>query len=65
MKKIILALFISTLVLSACTEETSSNIIEKDDIESLISSTSENGEKYDVSKFEEVDLEKVIDGLSL
>ncbi|EON73493.1 thermonuclease family protein [Lysinibacillus sphaericus] len=62
MKKIIFALFISTLVLSACTEETSTNIIENEDIEGLISSTIENAEKHDVSKFEEYELESVIDG---
>ncbi|MGE7986102.1 thermonuclease family protein [Lysinibacillus fusiformis] len=62
MKKIIFALFISTLVLSACTEETSTNSIKTEDIEGLISSTIENAEKHDVSKFEEYELESVIDG---
>lgn len=62
MKKIIFALFISILVLSACTEETSTNIIKTEDIEGLISSTIETAEKHDVSKFEEYELESVIDG---
>lgn len=65
MKKIIIALFISTLVLNACTEETSSNIIDTEDIGGLISSTIENAEKHDVSKFEEYELESVIDGDTL
>ncbi|MGE7842150.1 thermonuclease family protein [Lysinibacillus sp. NPDC093712] len=62
MKKIIFALFISTLVLSACTEETSTSTIENENIEGLISATIENAEKHDVSKFEEYELESVIDG---
>lgn len=62
MKKFIFAIFISTVVLSACTEETSTKTIENKDIEGLISSTIENAEKHDVSKFEEYELESVIDG---
>ncbi|HAU36080.1 MAG TPA: thermonuclease, partial [Lysinibacillus sp.] len=62
MKKIIFVLFISIWVLSACTEETSTNSIKTGDMGDLISSTIENAEKHDVSKFEEYELESVIDG---
>ncbi|WP_336636244.1 thermonuclease family protein [Lysinibacillus fusiformis] len=62
MKKIIFVLLISILLLSACTEETSTNSIKTEDIGDLISSTIENAEKHDVSKFEEYELESVIDG---
>ncbi|KOS66748.1 thermonuclease [Lysinibacillus contaminans] len=62
MKKIFFALVFSALVLSACTGETSTNIIETENIESLVSSTKENAEKYDVSKFEEYELQDIIDG---
>nr|WP_230584830.1 thermonuclease family protein [Lysinibacillus sphaericus] len=62
MKKIIFVLFISILVLSACTEETSTNSIKTEDMGDLISSTIGNAEKHDVSKFEEYKLESVIDG---
>lgn len=62
MKKIFFALFFSVLVLSACTEENSTNIIETEDLESLVSSTIENAEKHDVSKFEEYELQDIIDG---
>ncbi|WP_324729994.1 thermonuclease family protein [Lysinibacillus fusiformis] len=62
MKKIIFVLFISILVLSACTEETSTNSIKTEDMGDLISSTIGNAEKHDVSKFEEYELESVIDG---
>ena len=50
------------LMLSACTEENVGNITENEDIESLVSSTIENAEKHDVSKFEAYDLQEVIDG---
>ncbi|MFJ7950886.1 thermonuclease family protein [Lysinibacillus sp. NPDC096418] len=62
MKKIIFAVFFSALFLSACTEENRTDIIETEDIESLVSSTKENAKKYDVSMFEEYELQDVIDG---
>lgn len=62
MKKIIFALFITILVLNACAEETSTNINKNEDIDGLISSSIENAEKHDVSRFEEYELESVIDG---
>ena len=49
-------------MLSACTEETSMNITENENIESLVASTIENAEKHDVSEFEEYKLDGVIDG---
>lgn len=62
MKKNSIALFIFTLILSACTEETSTNIIENENVENLVLLTKENAEKHDVSKFEEYELDRVIDG---
>ena len=62
MKKIFFSLVFSALILSACTEETNTSVIGIEDIESLVSSTIENVEKYDVSKFEEYELQEVIDG---
>lgn len=62
MKKIIIALFISTLFLSACTKETITEIIENEDIQGFVASTQETSEKHDVSKFEEYELQEVIDG---
>ena len=62
MKKIFFSLVFSALILSACTEETNTSVIGIEDIESLVSSTIENAEKYDVSKFEEYELQEVIDG---
>lgn len=54
----------SILVLSACTEQTNSNttVIETEDVQSLVSATKENAEKYDVSMFEEYKLDSVVDG---
>ena len=62
MKKFLIALFLSVLALSACTEETSTNIIGTEDIASLVTSTKENAEKYNVSTFEEYELQDIIDG---
>lgn len=62
MKKIFFALFFSTLLLSACTEETSTNIIESEDIQGIVDLTKETAEKYDVSNFEEYELQDIIDG---
>lgn len=63
MKKILLALM-SIVVLSACTEQTSSNtnVDNIEDMQSLVSATKENAEKYDVSKFEKYRLDSVVDG---
>lgn len=65
MKKIFFSLVFSALILSACTEETSTSVPETKDIESLVSSTIENAERYDVSKFEAYELQEVIDGDTL
>lgn len=62
MKKFFLAMFFSALLLSACTEETSINTIENEDIQALVASTKETAEKHDVSKFEEYELQEIIDG---
>lgn len=62
LKKIFLALFFSTLLLSACTEEARTDIIETEDIQALVASSNETAEKYDLSKFEQYELQEVIDG---
>ncbi|MFJ3391150.1 MULTISPECIES: thermonuclease family protein [unclassified Lysinibacillus] len=62
MKKFFLALFFSTLLLSACTEETNTDIIKTEDIQGIVASTKETAEKHDVSKFEEYELQDIIDG---
>jgi len=62
LKKFFLALFFSTLLLSACTEETNTDIIKTEDIQGIVASTKETAEKHDVSKFEEYELQEVIDG---
>ncbi|MFJ8457846.1 thermonuclease family protein [Lysinibacillus xylanilyticus] len=62
MKKFYLALFFSTLLISGCTEETSTDIIETEDIQGIVASTKETAEKHDVSKFEEYELQDIIDG---
>ena len=62
MKKFFLALFFSTLLLSACTEETNTDIIKTEDIHGIVASTKETAEKHDVSKFEEYELQDIIDG---
>lgn len=55
-------MFFSTLLLSACTEETSTNIIESKDIQSIAVVAKETAEKHDVSKFEKYELQEIIDG---
>lgn len=62
MKQIFITLLFSVLLLSACAEENVSDGAENIDIESLVSSTIANAEKYDVNKFEEYELQEVIDG---
>jgi len=53
------------LLLSACTEETCTYIIEREDVQIIVNSTKENAEKHKVSEFEEYELQEIIDGLSL
>lgn len=65
MKKIIIALFISSLFLSACMEEAITDVIENEDIQEIVASTKETSEKHDISKFEEYELQEVIDGDTL
>ncbi len=55
-------MFFSTLLLSACTEETSTDIIKTEDIQAIVASTKEAAEKHDVSQFEEYALQEIIDG---
>ncbi|MFJ7668056.1 thermonuclease family protein [Lysinibacillus sp. NPDC097195] len=67
MKKLLLALFLLTLLISGCTEESSTeNIqtenIQTEDIQGIVTATKDTAEKHDVSKFEEYELESVIDG---
>ena len=62
LNKIFLALFFSLLLLSGCTEETLTDIIDTEEIQALVDSTNETAEKYDLSKFEQYELQEVIDG---
>ena len=62
MKKILFSVVFSALLLSACTEEMSTNIVESEDIQSIVDLAKETAEKHDVSKFEEYELQEVIDG---
>lgn len=62
MKKVFFALFFSTLLLSACTEETDTNIMENEDIQGIAATAKETAEKHDISKFEEYELQEIIDG---
>ncbi|MEK4228518.1 thermonuclease family protein [Solibacillus sp. FSL H8-0538] len=55
-------MFFSTLLLSACTEETSTDIIETEEIQELVASSNVTAEKHDISKFEQYELQEVIDG---
>lgn len=66
LKKLFFALFFLTLLISGCTEEESSTeSIKTEDIQGIVTATKDTAEKHDVSKFEEFELESVIDGLSL
>ncbi|MCH7320723.1 thermonuclease family protein [Solibacillus sp. MA9] len=62
MKKFYFTLIFLTLLLTACTEETGTNNIETQDIQGIVTSTIETADKYDVSEFEEFELQEVIDG---
>lgn len=62
LKKLFFALFLSTLLLSACTEEMNTQVIETGEIQGIVSTTKQTAEKHDVSKFEEFELQEVIDG---
>lgn len=62
MKKFYFALIFLTWLLTACTEETGTAIIETQDIQGIVASTLETADKYDVSEFEEFELQEVIDG---
>lgn len=62
LKKLFLALFFSTLLISGCTEEASTGNGKTEDIQGIVASTKESAEKYDVSKFEEYELQEIIDG---
>ncbi|WP_274309275.1 thermonuclease family protein [Solibacillus daqui] len=62
MKKFYFALIFLTLLLTACTEETGTDNIETQDIQGIVTSTIETADKYDVSEFEEFELQEVIDG---
>lgn len=62
LKKLFFALLLSTVLLGACTEEMSTQIIETSDIQGIVSTTKQTAEKHDISKFEEFELQEVIDG---
>ncbi|MER2105358.1 MAG: thermonuclease family protein [Solibacillus sp.] len=62
LKKLFFALFLSTLLLGACTEEMNTQVIETGEIQGIVSTTKQTAEKHDVSKFEEFELQEVIDG---
>jgi micrococcal nuclease len=62
LKKLLFALFFSTLLISGCTEESSTDSVKTEDIQGIVASTKETAEKHDVSKFEEYELQDVIDG---
>ncbi|POZ57951.1 SPBc2 prophage-derived endonuclease YokF [Lysinibacillus sphaericus] len=62
LKKLFLALFFSTLLISGCTEEASTGNGKTEDIQGIVASTKESAEKHDVSKFEEYELQEIIDG---
>lgn len=62
MKKFFSSLFFFTLLLSACTEDGSMNSIESEDIQGIVAQTKEKDERYDVSQFEEYELQEIIDG---
>ena len=53
------------MLLTACTEETGTDLVETQDIQGIVAATSATADKHDVSQFEEFELQEVIDGLSL
>lgn len=62
MKKVFFLLLFSTLLISACTEETT---IRNDKQNQIVSEAAkEVGSKHNIKSFEEFPLEGVIDGLS-
>ncbi|WP_339263886.1 thermonuclease family protein [Solibacillus sp. FSL W7-1472] len=63
MKKIIMALFFSALLISGCTEETNTATTnETNTIQGIAASSKETATKYDLSDFEEYELQDIIDG---
>lgn len=62
MKKLVFAFVFATLLLSACTEEITTAIPETQDIQGIVASTKETAKRHDISKFEEFELQEVIDG---
>lgn len=64
MKKLIFAL-LSVLFLAACTEEGMPTTIGSNEIQGIVSTTKQTAEKHDVSKFEEFELQEIIDGDTL
>lgn len=62
MKKLVFAFVFATLLLSACTEEITTAIPETQDIQGIVASTQETAKRHDISKFEEFELQEVIDG---
>ena len=62
MKKFLFTLLFAVMVLGACSEETGTDVISTSEIQGLVSSVQQSAEKHDVSKFEEFELQEVIDG---
>ena len=60
MKKFIFTLLVS-LLLAACTEETTKNNVQEN-VEEIVRTSVQSAEKYDVSKFDQYELQEVIDG---
>ena len=61
MKKFILTILFS-LLLAACTEETTTNSNVQENVEEIVKTTVQSAQKHDVSKFEQYELQEVIDG---
>lgn len=62
MKKFYFALLFLTLLLTACTEETGTDIVETQDIQGIVATITATADKHDISQFEEFELQEVIDG---
>lgn len=62
MKKFLYVLFFSTLLLTACVEENTTDSIGTENIQGIVSSTIKSAEEYDVSNFEKYELQEIIDG---
>ncbi len=62
MKKLLFTFLFSFTFLAACTEETTIQNIGLVNVEESVTATVQSAQKYDVSKFEQYELQEVIDG---